>query len=193
MDAARAGLRLAFSDELLWRDLLTAAHATGREHVLRAVVGEVSARVSLDEVLPRMAPQDRGAHRRAAAVLALVGGLTRRRRHDAELPFMRPVLIAALAAAGLAAGPVLRAVIAALSVPSGRPWRRSCPACERPLPPAAARPATGRITGPGRRASAAGPRPSGAASAARPRAGGRSGPRCRCCRRTAGARPVAPG
>jgi hypothetical protein len=57
MDAARAALRLAFSDELLWRDLLTAAHATGREHVLRAVVGEVSARVSLDEVLPRMAPQ----------------------------------------------------------------------------------------------------------------------------------------
>ena len=57
MDAARAGLRLAFSDELLWRDLLTAAHATGREHVLRAVVGEVSARVSLDEVLPRMAPK----------------------------------------------------------------------------------------------------------------------------------------
>lgn len=57
MDAARAGLRLAFNDELLWRDLLTAAHATGQEHVLRAVVGEVSARVSLDEVLPTMAPK----------------------------------------------------------------------------------------------------------------------------------------
>jgi hypothetical protein len=57
MDAARAGLRLAFSDELLWRDLLTAAHATGQEHVLCAVVGEVSARVSLDEVLPKMAPK----------------------------------------------------------------------------------------------------------------------------------------
>jgi hypothetical protein len=57
MDAARAGLRLAFNDELLWRDLLSAAHATGQEHVLRAVVGEVSARVSLDEVLPRMAPK----------------------------------------------------------------------------------------------------------------------------------------
>jgi hypothetical protein len=57
MEAARAGLRLAFNDELLWRDLLTAAHATGQEHVLRAVVGEVSARVSLDEVLPRMAPE----------------------------------------------------------------------------------------------------------------------------------------
>jgi hypothetical protein len=57
MDAARAALRLAFNDELLWRDLLTAAHATGQEHLLRAVVGELSARVSLDEVLPRMAPQ----------------------------------------------------------------------------------------------------------------------------------------
>jgi hypothetical protein len=57
MDAARAGLRLAFNDELLWRDLLTATHATGQEHVLRAVVGEVSARVSLDEVLPRLAPR----------------------------------------------------------------------------------------------------------------------------------------
>ena len=57
MDAARSGLRFAFNDELLWRDLLTAAHATGQEHVLRGVVGEMSARVSLDEVLPRMAPE----------------------------------------------------------------------------------------------------------------------------------------
>ena len=57
MAAARSGLRLAFNDELLWRDLLTGAHATGQEHVLRAVVGEVSARVALDEVLPRMAPE----------------------------------------------------------------------------------------------------------------------------------------
>jgi hypothetical protein len=57
MDAARAGLRLAFNDELLWRDLLTAANATGQEHVLRSVVGELSARVSLDDVLPRMAPE----------------------------------------------------------------------------------------------------------------------------------------
>ena len=81
---------------------------------------------------------------------------------------MRPVLIAALAAAGLAAGPVLRAVIAALSVPSGRPWRRSCPACESPLPPAAAQPVTGRITEPGQRAASA-TRPRGAALAARPR------------------------
>ncbi|HEX5298369.1 MAG TPA: hypothetical protein VFW50_15405 [Streptosporangiaceae bacterium] len=57
MAAARAGLRLAFNDEMLWRDLLTGAHATGQEHVLRAVVGEVSARVALDEVMPRMAPE----------------------------------------------------------------------------------------------------------------------------------------
>ncbi len=57
MAAARAGLRLAFNDELLWRDLLAGAHATGQEHVLRAVVGELSARVALDEVMPRMAPE----------------------------------------------------------------------------------------------------------------------------------------
>ncbi len=57
MDAARAGLRLAFADELLWRDLLLAAHATGDEHLLRSVVDEVCARTALDEVLPRMAPE----------------------------------------------------------------------------------------------------------------------------------------
>jgi hypothetical protein len=57
MDAARAGLRLAFDDEMLWRDLLRGAHATGQEPVLRAVVDEVSARVALDEVMSRMAPE----------------------------------------------------------------------------------------------------------------------------------------
>jgi len=57
MDAARAGLRLAFNDEMLWRGLLLGASATGQEHVLRAVVGEVSARAALDEVMPRMAPE----------------------------------------------------------------------------------------------------------------------------------------
>jgi hypothetical protein len=57
MAAARAGLRLAFDDELLWRDLLIAAHATGQDQLLRAAVGEVCARTALDEVLPRMAPQ----------------------------------------------------------------------------------------------------------------------------------------
>jgi hypothetical protein len=56
-EAARAGLRLAFNDELLWRDLLRAAQATGQEQVIRAVVDEVSARTALDEVLPRMAPE----------------------------------------------------------------------------------------------------------------------------------------
>ena len=57
MTAARRGLRLAFDDEELWRDLLRAAHATGQEAVLRAAVDEVSARTALDEVMPRMAPE----------------------------------------------------------------------------------------------------------------------------------------
>jgi hypothetical protein len=57
MDAARAGLRLAFGDELLWRDLLRAAHQTGQEELLRTVVEEICARTALDEVLPRMAPE----------------------------------------------------------------------------------------------------------------------------------------
>jgi hypothetical protein len=57
MDAARAGLRLAFDDELLWRDLLLGAHATGQEDVLRSVVDEMCARTELDPVLPRMAPE----------------------------------------------------------------------------------------------------------------------------------------
>ncbi len=57
LDAARAGLRLAFDDELLWRDLLRAAHQTGQEELLRAVVDEICARTALDEVLPRMAPE----------------------------------------------------------------------------------------------------------------------------------------
>src|SRR5262249_48316749 len=57
MDAAPAGLRLASNDGLPGRDLPTAAHAPGQEQVRRAVVGEVPARVSLDEVLPRMAPK----------------------------------------------------------------------------------------------------------------------------------------
>jgi len=57
MDAARRGLGLAGGDEMLWRDLLRAAHATGWEHVLRDVVRELSARVAIDPVLPRMAPE----------------------------------------------------------------------------------------------------------------------------------------
>jgi len=57
MDAARAGLRLAFNDELLWRDLLRGAHATGLQDLTRAVVDEMCAKTALDEVLPRMAPE----------------------------------------------------------------------------------------------------------------------------------------
>jgi hypothetical protein len=57
MEAARAGLRLAFNDEMLWRDLLLGAHVTGQEQVLRAVVDEVCARTALDEVMPRMSPE----------------------------------------------------------------------------------------------------------------------------------------
>jgi hypothetical protein len=57
MEAARVGLRLAFDDELLWRDLLLAADATGDEAKLRSVVDEVSARAALDKVLPMMAPE----------------------------------------------------------------------------------------------------------------------------------------
>ena len=57
MEAARLGLRLAGGDEMLWRDLLRAAQATGWEHVLRDVVRELSARVAIDPVLPRMAPE----------------------------------------------------------------------------------------------------------------------------------------
>ncbi len=56
MEAARAGLRLAHDDEMLWRDLLRAAHQTGQEHLLRAVVDEVCGRTGLDEVFLRLAP-----------------------------------------------------------------------------------------------------------------------------------------
>jgi hypothetical protein len=55
--AAPDGLHLAFGDELLWRDLLHGAHATGDEEVPRAVVSEISARAALDEVMPRLAPE----------------------------------------------------------------------------------------------------------------------------------------
>jgi hypothetical protein len=57
MDAARAGLQLAPDDELLWRDLLTAGHATGEEDVLREAAGEVWARASLDGMPPGLAPE----------------------------------------------------------------------------------------------------------------------------------------
>jgi hypothetical protein len=63
MDAVRAGLRIASGDELLWRDLLTAAQATGQENLVCAAAAEVWAQAGpagpppetealLDEVLP---------------------------------------------------------------------------------------------------------------------------------------------
>jgi len=48
MDAVRTGLRIAPDDELLWRDLLTAAHATGQENLLYAAAGEIWTRASID-------------------------------------------------------------------------------------------------------------------------------------------------
>jgi hypothetical protein len=57
MDAARTGLRIAPDDELLWRDLLTAAHATGQENLLYAAAGEVWTRAGLDGPPPGMAPE----------------------------------------------------------------------------------------------------------------------------------------
>jgi hypothetical protein len=47
-DAVRTGLRIAPDDELLWRDLLTAAHATGQENLLYAAAGEIWTRASMD-------------------------------------------------------------------------------------------------------------------------------------------------
>ena len=57
VDAVRTGLRIAPDDELLWRDLLTAAHATGQENLLYAAAGEVWARACLDGPPPGMAPE----------------------------------------------------------------------------------------------------------------------------------------
>jgi len=57
MDTARTGLRIAPDDELLWRDLLTAAHATGQENLLYAAAGEVWTRACLDGPPPGMAPE----------------------------------------------------------------------------------------------------------------------------------------
>jgi hypothetical protein len=48
MDAVRTGLRIAPDDELLWRDLLTAAHATGQENMLYAAASEIWTRASMD-------------------------------------------------------------------------------------------------------------------------------------------------
>lgn len=57
MAAARAGLRLAGADEMLWRDLLLAADATDDPAILASVVAEITTRAERDEVLSRMAPE----------------------------------------------------------------------------------------------------------------------------------------
>jgi hypothetical protein len=57
VDAVRTGLRIAPDDELLWRDLLTAAHATGQENLLYAAAGEVWTRACLDGPPAGMAPE----------------------------------------------------------------------------------------------------------------------------------------
>jgi hypothetical protein len=57
MDAVRAGLRLACYDELLWRDLLTAADATGSEDLLRDVVRQVRMWACLDGTDVALAPE----------------------------------------------------------------------------------------------------------------------------------------
>ena len=57
VDAVRTGLRISPDDELLWRDLLTAAHATGQENLLYAAAGEVWTRACRDGPPPGMAPE----------------------------------------------------------------------------------------------------------------------------------------
>jgi hypothetical protein len=56
MDALHAGLRLAPEDQLLWRDLITAAHATGREDLLRSVVGEICGWARVGDRMAGLAP-----------------------------------------------------------------------------------------------------------------------------------------
>ncbi|MGP8001571.1 MAG: AfsR/SARP family transcriptional regulator, partial [Streptosporangiaceae bacterium] len=68
MDAARAGLRLACDDELLWRDLLHAAHAGGRPDLARDVADELSARPAPGEPVPGGEPEPRMAPETAALI-----------------------------------------------------------------------------------------------------------------------------
>jgi len=55
--AARAGLRLATTDEGLWRDLLRATHATGDAAQVRDVVEDLRERVAADPHTDRMQPE----------------------------------------------------------------------------------------------------------------------------------------
>jgi hypothetical protein len=55
--AARAGLRAAPDDELLWRDLIIAAHRTGDEALLRSVVGEICEWARVDDRMPGLLPE----------------------------------------------------------------------------------------------------------------------------------------
>ena len=84
---------------------------------------------------------------------------------------MRPALIAVLAAAGLVIGPALRSLIVRMSVPAGQPWRRSCPCCEGPLPPARTTSAAATSRAPARGPAPAAPRApvTASMSASRPR------------------------
>jgi hypothetical protein len=56
MAAVRSGLRAAPFDELLWRDLLLVAHATGDGELLRSVIGEVCDWARVDDRLD-LAPE----------------------------------------------------------------------------------------------------------------------------------------
>jgi hypothetical protein len=55
--AARAGLRLATTDEGLWRDLLRATHATGDAAQLREVIDDLRERVEADPYTDQMQPE----------------------------------------------------------------------------------------------------------------------------------------
>jgi DNA-binding SARP family transcriptional activator len=52
--AAQAGLRFAPEDEVLWRDLLRATHATGDQDALRDVVNDLRYRIESDPVMDEL-------------------------------------------------------------------------------------------------------------------------------------------
>jgi hypothetical protein len=57
MAEARTGLKIAPDDELLWRDLITAAHATREEKLLQSVVGEICGWARVDDRMPGLVPE----------------------------------------------------------------------------------------------------------------------------------------